>query len=109
RRRLSGAEADELVRLYQAAATDLSVIRSSAPDPVTVTKLSQLVARGRAAITGSHQAGWRDVTRFVVVLLPAALYRIRWWTVAVAVGFVVLASASGFWVATQPDALALMG
>ncbi len=109
RRRLTGAEADELVRLYQAAATDLSVIRSSAPDPATVTRLSQLVARGRAAIAGSHQAGWRDVTRFVVVSLPAALYRIRWWTVAVALGFVALATVSGIWVATQPDALALMG
>ena len=35
RRRLTGAEADELVRLYQAAATDLSTVRSSAPDPET--------------------------------------------------------------------------
>lgn len=109
RRRLTGGEADELVRLYQAAATDLSVIRSSAPDPATVTRLSQLVARGRAAVAGSHQASWRDVTRFVVVSLPAALYRIRWWTVAVALGFVVLATVSGWWVATQPEALALMG
>ncbi|WP_028046849.1 stage II sporulation protein M [Cellulomonas sp. URHE0023] len=109
RRRLTGAEVDELVRLYQAAATDLSVIRSSAPDPVTVARLSQLVARGRAAIAGSHQAGWRDVTRFVVVSLPAALYRIRWWTAAVALGFAVLATVSGVWVATQPEALALMG
>ncbi|WP_426592727.1 stage II sporulation protein M [Cellulomonas sp. McL0617] len=109
RRRLTGAEADELVRLYQAAATDLSVIRTSAPDPVTVARLSQLVARGRAAIAGSHQAGWRDVARFVVVSLPAALYRIRWWTVAVAFAFVLLSTVSGWWVATQPDALALMG
>lgn len=30
-RRRTGAEADELVRLYQAAATDLSTIRSAAP------------------------------------------------------------------------------
>ena len=109
RRKLSGAEADELVRLYQSAATDLSVIRSSAPDPATLTRLSQLVARGRAAIAGSHQASWRDVTRFVVVSLPAALYRIRWWTVAVSVGFLVLGTVSGWWVATQPEALALMG
>src|SRR3954470_5568655 len=109
RRRLTGAEADELVRLYQAAATDLSVIRSSAPDPVTGSRLSQLVARGRAAIAGSHEASWGDVTRFVVVSLPAALYRLRWWTVAVACGFTVLAVASGVWVATQPEALALMG
>lgn len=109
RRRLSGAEADELVRLYQSAATDLSAIRSSAPDPETVTRLSQLVARGRAAIAGTHEPSWRDVSRFVVVTLPAALYRIRWWTVAVMGAFVVVAVVAGWWVATQPDALAAMG
>lgn len=109
RRRLDGAEADELVRLYQAAATDLSTIRSAAPDPETVTRLSQLVARARAAIAGTHEPSWRDVTRFVVVSLPAALYRIRWWSIAVTVACVALAVAAGWWVATQPDALAAMG
>lgn len=109
RRRLSGAEADELVRLYQSAATDLSAIRSSAPDPETVTRLSQLVARGRSAIAGTHEPSWRDVSRFVVVTLPAALYRIRWWTVAVMGAFVAVAVVAGWWVATQPDALATMG
>lgn len=33
RRRLNGAEADELVALYQRTATHLSLIQSSAPDP----------------------------------------------------------------------------
>jgi uncharacterized membrane protein SpoIIM required for sporulation len=109
RRRLDGAEADELVRLYQAVATDLSRVRSSAPDPETVTRLSQLLARARSAIAGTHEPAWRDVTRFVAVLLPAALYRIRWWTVAVMTGFLLVGVLSGWWVATQPDALAAMG
>lgn len=109
RRRLDGAEADELVRLYQAVATDLSRVRSSAPDPETVTRLSQLLARARSAIAGTHEPAWRDVTRFVVVLLPAALYRIRWWTVAVMTGFLLVGVLAGWWVATQPDALAAMG
>src|SRR5688500_8353299 len=34
RRRLTAAEADELVVLYQRAATHLSAIRSRSPDPV---------------------------------------------------------------------------
>jgi len=46
RRRLTGAEADELVLLYQRTATHLSVVRSSAPDPALVGQLSRLVARG---------------------------------------------------------------
>ncbi|WP_029288035.1 stage II sporulation protein M [Cellulomonas sp. HZM] len=109
RRRRTGAEADELVRLYQSAATDLSVIRSAAPDPETLMRLSQSVARARAAIAGTHEPAWRDVTGFVVVTLPAALYRIRWWTVGVMVVFLALSVTAGWWVATNPDALAAMG
>ncbi|GAA2726011.1 stage II sporulation protein M [Cellulomonas aerilata] len=109
RRRLSGAEADELVRLYQAVATDLSTIRSAAPDAVTVARLSDLLGRARSTIAGAHEPAWTDVTRFVVLSLPAALYRIRWWTVAVTVACVVVAVVAGSWVATQPDALRAMG
>jgi len=109
RRHRTGAESDELVRLYQSAATDLSVIRSAAPDPELVTRLSQRLARARAAIAGAHEPSWRDVVTFVTLSLPAALYRIRWWTVGVMTGFVVLAIAAGIWVATQPEALAAMG
>ena len=108
-RRRTGAEADELVRLYQSVATDLSSVRSAAPDPEMVTRLSMLVGRARAAIAGTHEPSWRDVTAFVVVALPAALYRIRWWTVGVTVAFLVLGVTAGVWVATQPDALASMG
>lgn len=108
-RRLSGAESDELVRLYRATATDLSTLRSAAPDPETVTRLSQLLGRARARIAGTHEPAWRDVARFVTVLLPAALYRIRWWTVAVMVVFLAIGVASGVWVATHPEALAAMG
>ncbi|WP_407341802.1 stage II sporulation protein M [Pengzhenrongella phosphoraccumulans] len=108
KRRLTGAESDELVRLYQAVATDLSTVRSTAPDPATVTQLSDLLGRARNAIAGAHEPAWADVTRFIAVLLPAALYRIRWWTVAVMTASLVLAVIAGIWVATQPDALAAL-
>ena len=108
-RRLSGADADELVRLYQSVATDLSSVRSSAPDPETVTRLSQLLGRARAQIAGAHEPAWRDASRFLVESLPAALYRIRWWTAAVAALSVILAVTAGVWVATHPEALAAMG
>ncbi|MFF2621504.1 stage II sporulation protein M [Oerskovia jenensis] len=109
KRSLDGAEADELVRLYQSVATHLSTIRSSAPDPVLVTRLSDLLARARSRIAGAHEPAWRDVTRFATVSVPAALYRIRWWTVTVMTLFVLVAVVSGWWVATNPDALASMG
>lgn len=108
-RRLTGAEADELVRLYQSTATDLSAVRSSAPDPIVITQLSQTLARARSRISGAHEPAWRDVARFVVVSLPAALYRIRWWIVAVTVLSLAVAVVAGIWVATQPEALAAMG
>ena len=109
RRRLTGAEADELVQLYQSVATDLSTVRSAAPDAATVARLSDLLGRARSAIAGAHEPAWGDVTRFVVLSLPAALYRIRWWTVAVTVGCLALGVVAGVWVATHPEALAAMG
>ncbi len=109
RRRLSGAEADELVRLYRATATHLSTVQSAAPEPVLVGRLSTILARARARITGSPEPSWSDLGRFVVVTLPAALYRVRWWTAAVALAFLLVAGVTGFWVATHPEARALLG
>ncbi len=69
-RRLTGAEVDELVALYQRTATHLSLIQSSAPDPQLTGRLSQLVARARSAVTGTRRASWRDVTRFLTARFP---------------------------------------
>lgn len=109
RRRLDGAEADELVRLYQAVATHLSTVRSTAPDPVLVTRLSDLLNTARTRVAGSHEPAWREVVRFAVLSLPAAFYRIRWWIHAVTAACLVVAVVAGVYVATDPDALAAMG
>ncbi len=109
RRRLTGPEADELVRLYQLTATHLSTIQSASPEPLLVARLSTLLARARSRIAGSPEPSWSDVTRFVVLTLPAALYRIRWWTVVIAAAFVAVAVVTGWWVATNPEAQALLG
>lgn len=109
RRDLSGAEADELVRLYQEVATHLSTVRSAAPDPAVVARLSDVLGRARAAIAGAHDPTLSDVARFFVLALPAALYRVRWWTVAVMVAFVAVAVATGVHIATDPAAQAALG
>jgi uncharacterized membrane protein SpoIIM required for sporulation len=102
RRRLDGAEADELVALYQRVATQLSVVRSAAPDPALVTRLSSLVARARSAATGAHEPAWRDVTRFFTVSFPSAVYRTRRWSALTALGSLLLALVVGWWVAAHP-------
>lgn len=109
RRRLSADEADELVSLYQRVSTHLSVVRSSAPDPSLVARLSMLVNRARQAVTGSHEPAWREVARFFVVELPAALYRTGRLTVAVALAFVAVSVATGAWVAGDPQVQAALG
>ena len=109
RRRLTGAEADRLVLLYQRTATHLSAVRSAAPDPVVVGRLSALVARARARLTGSREPVWRDAARFFVASFPAALWRTRWWTLAVAAGFLLVAVATGAWVAGDPAVQATLG
>lgn len=102
-RRLTGAEADELVDLYQRTATHLSLIQSSAPDPLLVARLTQLVARARSVVTGTRRASWRDVVRFLTAGFPAAVYRSRHWWIPTAVLSTLLAALMGWWIGTHPE------
>ena len=99
RRRLTGAEIDELVNLYQRTTTHLSAVRSAGYDPVLVAALSSRVARARAAITGASTPGWRVAGRFALVSFPAMAYRVRWWWLGTAAGSLALALVIGWWVA----------
>lgn len=101
-RRLGDNEVDELVRLYQLTATHLSVVRSASPDAGLIARLSRLVARARAVIAGSHDTSWQSVARFATVTFPLAVYHRRYWAVASAVGFLLVAFGLGAWVASSP-------
>lgn len=105
-RRLSAAEADELVALYQRAATHLSVVRSRSPDPALVARLSRLVLTARAAITGGSAFSWREVGRFFTVGFPYAVYRAWPWWCGVAVTFTALTGFLMWWVAGHPESAA---
>ena len=108
-RRLTGAEADDLTRLYQLVATHLSTVRSVAPDPAIISKLSGILSDARARLSGAHEPGWSDVKRFALISLPAALFRIRWWSLWVIIISVTIAVVSGLTVFNNPDALASLG
>jgi uncharacterized membrane protein SpoIIM required for sporulation len=109
RRRLTGAEADRLVLLYQRAATHLSQVRSSSPDPATVALLSGLVGRARTRLAGAKEPAWRDLVRFAAVSFPAALWRIRWWFAAVTAASLLLSALTAAWVAGDPQVQAAVG
>jgi len=109
RRRMSGDDADELVRLYQRASTHLSQLRGSAgADPARVARLATLVARARSAVTGTQAPAWTMVARFAVRDFPAAAYRARWWWLGSAVGSIVVAVATGWWIAHSPSVQAAL-
>jgi uncharacterized membrane protein SpoIIM required for sporulation len=109
RRRLSGPEVDELVRLYQRAATHLSVVRSASPDPGLAGRLSRTVATARSAVTGGPEPLGRELVRFVAVSFPAAVYRTRWVTGGAALFTVLIAVAVGWWVNVDPRVLSSLG
>ncbi len=105
---ITGEEADRLVTLYQRTATHLSQVRSAAPDPTLVSRLSRTLARARGRLTGSSESWWRDTIRFATVSAPAALYRIRWWTFTAGVLFTLIAVGYGWWVVANPDVQSAM-
>lgn len=109
RRRLTGAEVDELVDLYQRVSTHLSMVRSASGDAVLVGRMSGLVARARAAVTGAHAPLWREFVRFWTVSFPVVAYRSwRWWA-ATAIGFFIVTVALALWVAGNPEVHSAIG
>lgn len=109
KRHLTGAEADELVTLYQRVTTHLSLLRSSAPDPALTGRLTSLVARARSAVTGARKASWRDAAHFFTTAFPAAVYRLRHWWVPTAILSTAIAALLGWWIATHPEVQATIG
>ncbi len=106
RRRLSGAEGDELLDLYQRVSTDLSVVRSATPDPSVVAYLSMLLTRARVSMVGTRTTTWVDILRFFTHTFPAALYRTRWWWVTTALGSVLVIALVAAWTLRHPEVYA---
>lgn len=103
RRSLSSAEADELLDLYQRAATHLSAIRSSAPEPEVVEYLSWLLSRARAHAARPQRPSWTTLLTFFTATFPATLYRLRWWWLATMAVNVLVAVALTWWFLVNPQ------
>ncbi len=108
-RHLSGAEVDELVVRYRAASADLAEAKTSAGRSIQSDHISTMLARARLRLTGTPENVLRQIPRFFVLQLPAALYRVRWSTLAIAVGFVAVVATVAAWVAADPVLVASLG
>ncbi|MBM3717117.1 MAG: stage II sporulation protein M [Actinobacteria bacterium] len=108
-RRLTGPEVDELVTRYRAASADLADIKSSAGRTPQGDVVSTLLARTRLRLTGVRENVLRQLPRFFVLQLPAALYRVRGTTLVVGVVFVLIATLFAAWISGDPAALASLG
>lgn len=109
RRKLTGAEADELVARYQSASADLAEIKSAAGRAPQGDVVSTLLAAARLRLTRVSANPLRALPRFFALQLPAALYRVRWTTLVIAAVFVAVGIVVAAWVANDPALVAALG
>src|SRR4051812_16893907 len=109
KRRLNGPEADRLIDLYQSGAADLSAIQTSAGSTAVGDRLSLALSSARLRFTGAGSNPFAQLPRFFLLQLPAALYRLRWIVLAVAVATVIIATLYAVWITGNPDVLRNLG
>lgn len=103
--RLTPAELDELVALYQRTSTHLSLARSRYREPALTAALTALVGRAGSLIYGTRPRTLRSAARFFTHSFPAALWHSRWFVAVSAALFLLPAVAVGAWIATSDRAL----
>jgi uncharacterized membrane protein SpoIIM required for sporulation len=108
-RRRTGADVDELVARYRAAAADLADIKTTAGRSPQGDHLSLLLSRARLVLTGPGGNVLRRAPVFFARQLPAALYRLRWLTLAIAVAFVAITALVAVWIAGDAATVAALG
>lgn len=108
-RRLSGADVDALVTGYRSASADLADITTSAGAGATADHVAAILSRARLRLTGRAADAGAAVPRFFLRQLPAALYGLRWTTLAVACGFFIVGALVAVWLTADPRALAALG
>ena len=108
-RQYTGEEIDELAALYHQGTADLATIRSTNPDPDLIRLLSRDLAAARARLSGKASSSFLAVSRWFRLLLPAALYRLRWWTFGVMVIFCAVAAGHAWWILRDPSLFQFIG
>ncbi|OAN41259.1 stage II sporulation protein M [Microbacterium sp. H83] len=109
RARLDGAGVDELIVRYRAASADLADLKTSVGDSPQGSYLSTILVRSRLRLTGASDSILTQTARFFTLQLPAALYRLRWTTLVIAVVFAAIAVGTAWWISSDPALIATLG
>lgn len=104
-RRLSGAELDELIQLYQRVSTHLSYATTNFSDPGLLNRLSRLVTRSGGLIYGARPNTLRALKGFFTDTLPAAIWYSRRQIGLAAIFLFAPALALGIWLSVSPTAV----
>lgn len=109
RRRLSGAESDDLIDRYQSGASQLSAMQATSGSSVQGDRLSLGLSKARLKFTGTGTNVLSRMPAFFGAQLPAALYRIRWLSLAVTVATALVAVLYAWWALQTPGVLQNFG
>lgn len=108
-RRFSGADADELIEGYQSGATQLSAIKTTVGSSAQGDRLSLWLSRARLRFTGTPANAVAQIPRFFAAQLPAALYRVRWLSLAVTLVSLLIGVLYAWWAMTDPRVFVASG
>ena len=103
--RLTTAELDELVMLYERVSTHLSLARTQLRNPALVGALTTLTARAGAVVYGHRARTWRALGRFFTDTFPAAVWHARAFVVIATALFVLPAAGLALWIGNSPTAM----
>ena len=103
--RLTAAELDELVRLYQRTSTHLSYARTYLAEPALTARLTALVSRSATLVYDTRPHSVRAFGRFFSETFPAAVWQCRWFVAVSAALTFLPAIGIAVWLAHSPKAL----
>ncbi len=94
---------------YRAASADLAELKTSVGDSPQGAYVSSVLSKARLRLTGASDSILTQIARFFVDQLPAALYRLRWTTLVIAVVFAAITVLVAAWIAGDPALVASLG
>jgi uncharacterized membrane protein SpoIIM required for sporulation len=103
--KMSPAEVDELVGLYQRTSAQLSHVRTHYRDPDLVLRLTKIVGNANGVIYGKRPKRLRTVGLFFADTFPGAVYHYRRFIALAALVFFVPALVLGVWLTNDHRAL----